>query len=205
MMFFIYFSVLATMAPRSFTGLHTPRAELNSYVDNPATTPHKTRSVHRTLNRKCTHTQVQENSSAICDACTGNQQTVEKKLKHCPYYHGNITADDATERLQTTPEGTYLLRDSSHPSYAYCLSIRTMTGVTSVRISFKNGHYRLDTSLPADECDVELPCVLQLIEHYQNLSKAKTKTGKSKWVVVGKNFMNGKNVLPLKMLDCLVR
>ena len=185
------------------TSFYKRRAKSNNYVPDP-TSPLQLQA-QSVPSAACPHqgNYVDVLDSSKCHICTERPVASDGKLKHCLYYHGNITANDATERLQTTPEGTYLLRDSSHPAYAYCLSIRTMTGVTSVRISFKNGQYRLDTSLPADEGDVELPCVLQLIEHYQNLSKAKTKTGKSKYVVV--DILKGKFATPVGLVYPLFR
>lgn len=52
------------------------------------------------------------------------------------WYWGSITASEARQHLQKMPEGTFLVRDSTHPSYLFTLSVKTTRGPTNVRIEY---------------------------------------------------------------------
>ncbi|XP_061908924.1 cytokine-inducible SH2-containing protein-like isoform X2 [Entelurus aequoreus] len=61
------------------------------------------------------------------------------------WYWGSISASQARSTLLTKSEGTFLVRDSSHPQYMLALSVMTHCGPTSVRINLiqhysRSGH-----------------------------------------------------------------
>uniref|UniRef100_A0A3Q3IU41 SOCS box domain-containing protein n=2 Tax=Monopterus albus TaxID=43700 RepID=A0A3Q3IU41_MONAL len=64
------------------------------------------------------------------------------------------------------PEGTFLLRDSSHPQYMLALSVKTRCGPTSVRIKYTRGAFWLDSVSPDLPHLQSFPDVLSLIQHY---------------------------------------
>lgn len=68
--------------------------------------------------------------------------------------------------LQDTQEGTFLVRDSSHPQYRLTLSVKTGRGPTNVRIEYSEGHFRLDSSKLAKPRLQAFPDVPSLVQHY---------------------------------------
>ncbi|KAL0191445.1 hypothetical protein M9458_014143, partial [Cirrhinus mrigala] len=66
---------------------------------------------------------------------------------------------EAHSVLQGASEGTFLIRDSSHPLYMLTLSVKTGRGPTNVRIEYSLGRFRLDSSSPARSR-------LHLVQHY---------------------------------------
>ncbi|XP_028680698.1 cytokine-inducible SH2-containing protein [Erpetoichthys calabaricus] len=82
------------------------------------------------------------------------------------WYWGAITASEAKAELQQAEEGTFLVRDSSHPMYMLTLSVKTNRGPTNVRIEYSHGLYRLDSSCLAKPRILAFPDVLSLIQHY---------------------------------------
>ncbi|XP_054641841.1 cytokine-inducible SH2-containing protein-like [Dunckerocampus dactyliophorus] len=82
------------------------------------------------------------------------------------WYWGSISASQARDTLLTKSEGTFLVRDSSHPQYMLALSVMTHCGPTSVRIHFKRGSFWLDSLSPELPNLQSFPDVLSLIQHY---------------------------------------
>uniref|UniRef100_H3BDX9 Cytokine-inducible SH2-containing protein n=1 Tax=Latimeria chalumnae TaxID=7897 RepID=H3BDX9_LATCH len=82
------------------------------------------------------------------------------------WYWGSITAGEAKQQLQKTPEGTFLVRDSTHPSYLFTLSVKTNRGPTNVRIEYSHGKFRLDSNYLAKPRILAFSDVLSLIQHY---------------------------------------
>ncbi|XP_041130741.1 cytokine-inducible SH2-containing protein-like isoform X1 [Polyodon spathula] len=82
------------------------------------------------------------------------------------WYWGAITASEARAELQRAEEGTFLVRDSSHPLYMLTLSVKTKRGPTNVRIEYSHGYFRLDSSCLAKPRILAFPDVLSLIQHY---------------------------------------
>ncbi|KAI4892735.1 hypothetical protein NFI96_032295 [Prochilodus magdalenae] len=89
------------------------------------------------------------------------------------WYWGAITAGEAHSVLQGAPEGTFLVRDSSHPLYMLTLSVKTGLGPTNVRIEYSHGHFRLDSSSPARTRMLSFPDVPSLVQHYVGSGKGK--------------------------------
>jgi len=76
------------------------------------------------------------NSNASREACAVNQ---------LPGHHGDISRDDAEERLAEQPIGAYLLRDLSTAGQGIVLSIRRTKGCRHYRITLDaaTGRWRL--------------------------------------------------------------
>ncbi|XP_066521010.1 cytokine-inducible SH2-containing protein [Hoplias malabaricus] len=87
------------------------------------------------------------------------------------WYWGAITAGEAHSVLQGAPEGTFLVRDSSHPLYMLTLSVKTGHGPTNVRIEYSHGRFRLDSSSHARARLLSFPDVHSLVQHYVGSGK----------------------------------
>lgn len=64
------------------------------------------------------------------------------------------------------PEGTFLVRDSTHPSYLFTLSVKTNRGPTNVRIEYADSKFRLDSNCLSKPRILAFPDVVSLIQHY---------------------------------------
>ncbi|KAM6927406.1 cytokine inducible SH2-containing protein b [Xenentodon cancila] len=92
--------------------------------------------------------------------------TTFQYLQTSGWYWGSISASEAREALLVKSEGTFLLRDSSHPQFMLALSVKTRCGPTSVRIEYKRGCFWLD-SIPPNQLHLQsFPDVLSLVQHY---------------------------------------
>ncbi|XP_048110509.1 cytokine-inducible SH2-containing protein-like isoform X1 [Alosa alosa] len=89
-----------------------------------------------------------------------------QQLHTSGWYWGAISAAEAKIALQDAYEGTFLVRDSSHPHYMLTLSVKTCFGPTSVRIEYNCGLFRLDSSSPALSSLLSFPSVPSLVQHY---------------------------------------
>ncbi|XP_034725190.1 LOW QUALITY PROTEIN: cytokine-inducible SH2-containing protein-like [Etheostoma cragini] len=87
-------------------------------------------------------------------------------LRTSGWYWGSISAGEAREALLKKSEGTFLVRDSSHPQYMLALSVKTRCGPTSVRIEYSRGSFWLDSISPGLPHLQSFPDVLSLIQHY---------------------------------------
>lgn len=72
----------------------------------------------------------------------------------------------AREALLQKSEGTFLLRDSSHPRHLLALSVNTCCGPTSVRVEYCRGSFWLDSVSPGLPRLHSFPDVLSLVQHY---------------------------------------
>ncbi|XP_066182976.1 cytokine-inducible SH2-containing protein isoform X1 [Sylvia atricapilla] len=87
-------------------------------------------------------------------------------LRESGWYWGSITASEAKQHLQKMPEGTFLVRDSTHPSYLFTLSVKTNRGPTNVRIEYTDSKFRLDSNYLSKPRILAFPDVVSLIQHY---------------------------------------
>ncbi|OXB56200.1 UNVERIFIED_CONTAM: hypothetical protein H355_016395 [Colinus virginianus] len=87
-------------------------------------------------------------------------------LRESGWYWGSITASEAKQHLQKMPEGTFLVRDSTHPSYLFTLSVKTNRGPTNVRIEYADSKFRLDSNYLSKPRILAFPDVVSLIQHY---------------------------------------
>lgn len=83
------------------------------------------------------------------------------------FYYPDLTMSEAKQLLKPHSEGTFLLRNSSEPRYAYSLSVKTNRGTTSVRIQrMESGRYRLDCDPTQETVIPTFRSVPELIRHY---------------------------------------
>ncbi|XP_006873622.1 PREDICTED: cytokine-inducible SH2-containing protein [Chrysochloris asiatica] len=87
-------------------------------------------------------------------------------LRESGWYWGSITASEARQHLQKMPEGTFLVRDSTHPSYLFTLSVKTTRGPTNVRIEYTDSSFRLDSNCLSRPRILAFPDVVSLVQHY---------------------------------------
>lgn len=94
----------------------------------------------------------------------------EKKTNHLSlltgWYWGSMNVAEAKERLQDTPEGTFLVRDSSHSEYLLTISVKTSAGPTNLRIEYQDGKFRLDSIICVRSRLKQFDSVVHLIEYY---------------------------------------
>lgn len=96
------------------------------------------------------------------------QSDDDDDVRTCPFYHGNITSDQAKRHLADQPQGTYLLRDSQSADFPLSLSVRTsgQPAVTSLRIAHDGSGFRLDCD-EAHRASMPTFCsVLRLVRHF---------------------------------------
>lgn len=91
------------------------------------------------------------------------------------WYWGAISAAEAKTALQHAYEGTFLVRDSSHPHYMLTLSVQTCCGPTNVRIEYSCGLFRLDSISPAHSSLLSFPSVPSLVQHYVSTGQRQRK------------------------------
>nr|XP_055068583.1 cytokine-inducible SH2-containing protein [Misgurnus anguillicaudatus] len=87
-------------------------------------------------------------------------------LEASGWYWGAISASEAHAVLQGASEGTFLVRDSSHPLYMLTLSVKTGRGPTNVRIEYTLGRFCLDSSSPVKSRLQSFPDIPSLVQHY---------------------------------------
>ncbi|XP_044129221.1 cytokine-inducible SH2-containing protein [Bufo gargarizans] len=87
-------------------------------------------------------------------------------LRESGWYWGPITATEAKQRLQKMAEGVFLVRDSTHPSYLFTLSVRTNRGPTNVRIEYSDSLFRLDSNWLSKPRILSFPDVVSLVQYY---------------------------------------
>ncbi|XP_050791803.1 suppressor of cytokine signaling 2 isoform X1 [Gopherus flavomarginatus] len=89
-----------------------------------------------------------------------------EELRRAGWYWGNMNVAEAKERLQDTPEGTFLVRDSSHSEYLLTISVKTSAGPTNLRIEYQDGKFRLDSIICVRSRLKQFDSVVHLIEYY---------------------------------------
>ncbi|XP_072721366.1 suppressor of cytokine signaling 2 isoform X1 [Ciconia boyciana] len=99
-----------------------------------------------------------------------------EELRRAGWYWGNMTVAEAKERLQDAPEGTFLVRDSSHSEYLLTISVKTSAGPTNLRIEYRDGKFRLDSITCVRSRLKQFNSVVHLIEYYVLMCKDRTET-----------------------------
>merc|ERR1712018_526557 len=94
------------------------------------------------------------------------------KLEESGWYYGQMTWLQSTNMLKNTPEGTFLVRDSSDPRFLYTLSVQRGPdeGPTSVRIHFSEGKFRLDAEDKIQHLMPSFTSVVDLVEYYSQIN-----------------------------------
>ncbi|KAJ3612042.1 hypothetical protein NHX12_020319 [Muraenolepis orangiensis] len=100
-----------------------------------------------------------------------------KDLKNTGWYWGSLTANEAKEILHDSPEGTFLVRDSSQRDYLFTISAMTSAGPTNLRIEYRDGKFKLDSVVLIKPKLRQFDSVVHLVEHYVQLSRASSKAG----------------------------
>ena len=132
-----------------------------------------TPTVSKTLSSELRNHQVNQNFyvniNYIHQCLTLNKYLLEQ----CGFYYGAMNWSQSTELLKNTSEGTFLVRDSSDSRFLYTLSVQRTPedGPTSVRIHFANGKFYLDADEQIEDLMPKFDSVLDLINHYCNLSQ----------------------------------
>ncbi|XP_077582539.1 cytokine-inducible SH2-containing protein-like [Stigmatopora nigra] len=93
-------------------------------------------------------------------------------LNNSGWYWGTISASQARDKLLTKSEGTFLVRESSHPHYMVALSVMTHCGPTSVRIQYSRGCFWLDSFSPQLPHLQSFPDVISLVQRYTTWGQA---------------------------------
>lgn len=83
----------------------------------------------------------------------------------CGWYYRGMTQSEGNNKLQNSPEGTFLLRDSSKRDVCYCLSIQTSEGPCSIRIYFDKRSFRFQLH-GYDRNKMGRSSVIALVEKY---------------------------------------
>lgn len=89
------------------------------------------------------------------------------------WYWGNMTVNEAKEKLKEAPEGTFLIRDSSHSDYLLTISVKTSAGPTNLRIEYQDGKFRLDSIICVKSKLKQFDSVVHLIDYYVQMCKDK--------------------------------
>lgn len=110
------------------------------------------------------------NSSSIADY--HRIQKTLQVLQTTGYYYGGLSWRQATDLLQDTAIGTFLVRESSDSDFLFSLSVNTERGPTSVRIHYTDGQFRLDSEDSIAGFMPVFDCVVQLVEYYVRLSNS---------------------------------
>ncbi|XP_072511683.1 suppressor of cytokine signaling 2 isoform X1 [Notamacropus eugenii] len=92
--------------------------------------------------------------------------TAMRELSQAGWYWGSMTVNEAKEKLRDAPEGTFLIRDSSHADYLLTISVKTSAGPTNLRIEYQDGKFRLDSIICVKSRLKQFDSVVHLIEYY---------------------------------------
>ncbi|XP_021574951.1 suppressor of cytokine signaling 2 isoform X4 [Carlito syrichta] len=84
-----------------------------------------------------------------------------------------MTVNEAKEKLKEAPEGTFLVRDSSHSDYLLTISVKTSAGPTNLRIEYQDGKFRLDSIICVKSKLKQFDSVVHLIDYYVQMCKDK--------------------------------
>ncbi|XP_078064775.1 suppressor of cytokine signaling 3-like, partial [Mustelus asterias] len=108
----------------------------------------------------------------------GRVESALARLESSGFYWAALSGAEAKGRLSGQPVGTFLLRDSADPRHLFTLSVRTVEGITNLRVRQRRapgtgGAFYLETegggpATPAAAYD----CVVKLADHYVRLSGA---------------------------------
>ncbi|XP_037009985.1 suppressor of cytokine signaling 2-like [Artibeus jamaicensis] len=96
-----------------------------------------------------------------------------EELNQTGWYWGSMTVSEAKEKLKEAPEGTFLIRDSSHSDFLLTISVKTLAGPTNLRIEYQNGKFRLDSILCVKSQLHQFDSVVQLIDYYVRMCREK--------------------------------
>ncbi|XP_045674601.1 suppressor of cytokine signaling 2-like [Phyllostomus hastatus] len=96
-----------------------------------------------------------------------------EELGQTGWYWGRMTVSEAKEKLREAPEGTFLIRDSSHSDFLLTISVKTAAGPTNLRIEYQNGKFRLDSIVCVKSQLQQFDSVVHLIDYYVRMCREK--------------------------------
>ncbi|XP_031205342.1 suppressor of cytokine signaling 2 isoform X2 [Mastomys coucha] len=96
-----------------------------------------------------------------------------RELSQTGWYWGSMTVNEAKEKLKEAPEGTFLIRDSSHSDYLLTISVKTSAGPTNLRIEYQDGKFRLDSIICVKSKLKQFDSVVHLVDYYVQMCKDK--------------------------------
>lgn len=97
------------------------------------------------------------------------------------WYLGNMTVNETKEKLKEAPEGTFLIRDSSHSDYLLTISVKTSAGPTNLQIEYQDGQFSLDSILCVKPKLEQFDSVVHLIDSYVQMCKDKRTGTEAPW------------------------
>lgn len=121
------------------------------------------------------------------------------------WYWGPITATEAKQRLQKMAEGVFLVRDSTHPSYLFTLSVRTNRGPTNVRIEYSDSLFRLDSNWLSKPRILSFPDVVSLVQYYVSSCSSESSKDPDSQSPVAPTSLKEPTAVHLKLLRPLHR
>lgn len=99
----------------------------------------------------------------------GHIQNCIQLLRQSGFYWGAITNQEAKTFLRNAKAGSFLVRDSTDQRYLFTITLKTSTGITSVRIVMQKSTFRLDSK----NLEAQTPTfktVLHLINYYMKIA-----------------------------------
>lgn len=126
-------------------------------------------------------------------------------LRESGWYWGPITATEAKQRLQKMAEGVFLVRDSTHPSYLFTLSVRTNRGPTNVRIEYSDSLFRLDSNWLSKPRILSFPDVVSLVQYYVSSCSSESSKDPDSQSPVAPTSLKEPTAVHLKLLRPLHR
>ncbi|XP_020906281.1 suppressor of cytokine signaling 2-like [Exaiptasia diaphana] len=109
--------------------------------------------------------------------------SVLQSLRQSGFYWRGLSKERAESLLANSQIGTFLVRDSSHPMYLFTLTVKTLMGVTNIRIAMENGRFSLESCTYDSTKLHRFENVLQLVTYYIRLSRETRNTDSKKGFV----------------------
>lgn len=107
------------------------------------------------------------------------EKDLQKTLEACVtlhsgcFYFPDVSSCESKFMLKSCAVGTFFVRDSSDPKYLYTISVKTIRGPTSIRISYEHGRFALDSDEKSKHQIPKFTSILELIDYYIRLSAGK--------------------------------